>query len=1080
MTAAEEKTSPTRLEPLQGLESPFLNSELFAGQGAEEWQAHLGALEAEGGFLSTFEQPWAQPSLGETERAEGSGNEFVSPDQFVSTDEFEFEDVGVINGDNRVRVKDTTGVPWRWICKIDVADSKGRPAGSGTGVLVSNKHVLTAAHVVYDAYKNMQQYTVTVIPALNDLDEPFDRYSLASKPKIRQEYDPSADDNFDWDYALLTLSTAVGEKGFKALTDKPLCYWASPQCGANTMLARLDPRTLNGKAAYTAGYPGGKGGRQLWCAAGILHSANERRRTMFTTADTTRGQSGSPVWVVDNKRQCLVGIAAGAGTGSNRVVRVTRELVRQLRAWISEGGETPAMVETEEALEPPVLLLPQPEVAPPSYQEAEPFPRSEAEEHEPSAAEWSTEIRGGQPEAFSGVAYQEGETQVLDERPLEERFDILEHDAPSASTRVVAVGQRIELDLNDIAFAEGAEAIRWTIPGTRVRAYDGNARDSKLIKLTDADLQQPKIVFYWVDAGDGRVVRARFRTESGGWGQVVHAFNVKGPTVNSFTPKTGVTRIEKDHGLIGMRFGKQLVAPGVAWHWKVTMPSTQAGFIKDVQTVLNDRSKVLRLEPGGKETRTLVWRHPKKTDPHVQLDGSSDGQAAYTDGLSDSKIEAGGTSTSGDRGIEDSPHTELPPLGKTVAVNDQFTYYLMFKPATAKGGDAIWVPIAKAKWFWKASANNHGGNWVVSSGKMTPSIDKTTLEFPQYESNAAENEWQELSAGASKEEYAPDGDVGIQRHAGELDETGESDEFAGQLFEAEEYVEPVTEGLVPAVSKSDLRKRIDEYFDFANAEYAFPNGSKVKARSQFHIATVGSPEQDAERIEKLFGKHFGTKFSSPLHTIIRCAAYGRARPDEIKVITQHLIDAGELEAVRDENPGSSDKQLVRALQTKFNIGIDCAGYVQLAFIYAFTGEHDDARCNLGSSKPRENLGLKAKRSDENLAALPAKHFTEVGFLNGQTGDLLVLAWRKGERDWHTVIIVDHLVADDVHTFVVDASWGFLYGSDAAGVARRKLVFDTSTGNWWDVHPIDGTKVNENSTGPYKGHPIKGMYRAKEK
>ena len=42
----------------------------------------------------------------------------------------------------------------------------------------------------------------------------------------------------------------------------------------------------------------------------------------------------------------------------NSLVRVTRELVRQLRAWITEGGETPAMVETKEALEPPVLLLP--------------------------------------------------------------------------------------------------------------------------------------------------------------------------------------------------------------------------------------------------------------------------------------------------------------------------------------------------------------------------------------------------------------------------------------------------------------------------------------------------------------------------------------------------------------------------------------------------------------------------------------------------------------------------------------------------------------------------------------------------
>jgi hypothetical protein len=30
---------------------------------------------------------------------------------------------------------------------------------------------------------------------------------------------------------------------------------------------------------------------------------------------------------------------------------------------------------------------------------------------------------------------------------------------------------------------------------------------------------------------------------------------------------------------------------------------------------------------------------------------------------------------------------------------------------------------------------------------------------------------------------------------------------------------------------------------------------------------------------------------------------------------------------------------------------------------------------------------------------------------------------------------------DVHTFTVDASWGYLYGEDAAGVQRRELVYD---------------------------------------
>ncbi len=167
----------------------------------------------------------------------------------------------------------------------------------------------------------------------------------------------------------------------------------------------------------------------------------------------------------------------------------------------------------------------------------------------------------------------------------------------------------------------------------------------------------------------------------------------------------------------------------------------------------------------------------------------------------------------------------------------------------------------------------------------------------------------------------------------------------------------------------------------------------------------------------------------------------------------------------------------------------------MAFIYAFTGKHDHAICNLDASKLREDLGLKPRRSWENLANLPKKHFAEVGFLKGQTGDLLVLAWRKGEREWHTVIVVDHTVSGDLHTFVVDASWGFLYGEDAAGVARRELVHDTSTGKWWDISPVDvppdrrpcgmenvkkGDKVCENTIGPYNGHPIKEMYRAKQK
>ena len=314
------------------------------------------------------------------------------------------------------------------------------------------------------------------------------------------------------------------------------------------------------------------------------------------------------------------------------------------------------------------------------------------------------------------------------------------------STREVAVGQRVELDLNNTAFAGDMDKIRWTIPGTVVRGYDGTVKDAKLFKLSDADLERPKISFFWIDAADRRIVRARFRLKSrDGLAQVVFVFDVKGPRMNHFTGKTDVTRIEKRAGLTGMRFGKLIEAPGIKWNWKITMPPNHAGFIKDVQTVLNDRSQIQSLKPGGKDTRKLVWRHPSKTNPHVQLDGHSDNQAAYTAGLYEPKIGAGESFTND--GTSDSPHSELPSLAKTVSVNDQFTYYIMFKPAMDKAQDAIWVPVAKAKWFWKATAKQQDKKWGLSQPKpkMEPSIDMVTVEFPMYETNAFENEWQQVS-----------------------------------------------------------------------------------------------------------------------------------------------------------------------------------------------------------------------------------------------------------------------------------------------------------------------------------------------
>jgi hypothetical protein len=328
-----------------------------------------------------------------------------------------------------------------------------------------------------------------------------------------------------------------------------------------------------------------------------------------------------------------------------------------------------------------------------------------------------------------------------DEQPV-----ILQHDVPAKSIREVVVGQRIELDLTPTPFAANLDKVRWTIPGRFVRDYEGTADSAKLVELTKTELEQPKISFFWVDAADGRTVRAKIRTKSGASEEFVVVFNVKWPKMKAFAGKPGKNHKYKNHGVWTLQFGMPGEPPGVQWEWEITMPPNHAGFIKDIQTVLNDRSRILLLQPDGKETRKLVWGHPSRTDRHVQLDGEGDQkpvkEPVYSEGLHEEKLEAG-TSFTGR--VSDSPKTDLPPLATTISINDQFVYYIMFKPATDKPQDAIWVPVARAKWFWKVTANQRNKGWTLRETKMKPTIEKVTREFPLYETFAGENQFRQIS-----------------------------------------------------------------------------------------------------------------------------------------------------------------------------------------------------------------------------------------------------------------------------------------------------------------------------------------------
>jgi hypothetical protein len=322
-----------------------------------------------------------------------------------------------------------------------------------------------------------------------------------------------------------------------------------------------------------------------------------------------------------------------------------------------------------------------------------------------------------------------------------------------------------------------------------------------------------------------------------------------------------------------------------------------------------------------------------------------------------------------------------------------------------------------------------------------------------------------------REAINPESDEGFGfRH--ELDEQGDDEQAADAVDQEAEDEFGLFEGFAPKVSAATLRARIDGYFDLVNTEYTLTDGTKVNARSQFRYAKSGGIDRAKTRLAKALGASFERKHPRAIHY----AVYGRPKPAQIAAITQALIDAGELDALRKRRPTLTDAQSIRRMQREFGIGIDCAGYVQLAFIYAFMGSDDDP------TTTRLNLGLQERRGNERLSSLPSSHFRKLANVtDAETGDLLVLRPRDGDADraWHTVIIVERTASSTEHTFLGDASWGTdLYGEDAGGIGRRQLVHDTATGEWWDIHPLTGAQAHRNTVGPYAEHHLHGVFRAR--
>ena len=217
----------------------------------------------------------------------------------------------IVDIDDRVRITQTTQIPWRRICALRIQFPSGATY-RGTGFLIGPRAVATAGHCVYLHNQGGWARKVTVIPGCNGSSTPYGQAESGSLRSVGG-WVTSRKPESDYGCVMLPAGTFggrnLGSFGFAA----------------------FDSAALLAQAAVLAGFPGDKPFAELWGASRFIKTVTAK--TLIYNTASMGGQSGAPVYVKRNGQRYVVGIHNYGATTGNSATRVTKPVYDRLRAW---------------------------------------------------------------------------------------------------------------------------------------------------------------------------------------------------------------------------------------------------------------------------------------------------------------------------------------------------------------------------------------------------------------------------------------------------------------------------------------------------------------------------------------------------------------------------------------------------------------------------------------------------------------------------------------------------------------------------------------------------------------------------